>query len=131
MPKSQLTKKRRGVSPRRVLGAVVALVVAFILCTSVIGLLRKYSAVQGRVRTLYEQKRAAEEKKQTIQKLNQYLQTPAGEEYQLRSKYNIVKPGEELIVITESELQTNQKSKTIMARWWEAIVRGLGLRNGK
>lgn len=131
MPKSQLQRRRTAVSPKKILGAIVALLVVFILFTSVIGLTRKYLGVQKRVRALKEQEALVLEKQQNLKKITSYMETPAGEEYELRSKYNIVRPGEEVIIISEAEKLPEEESKTIVGRWWESILKGLGLRKEK
>ena len=128
MQKTQLIKKNKNVSPRRILSAVIALLVLFILFTSVIALSRKYFDIRKRVEHLKEQEIAMKERYNDLKQTNEYIQTSEGQERELRSKYNIVKPGEEMIVVSAPDPAVEEKSGSF-GRWWEGLLRGLNLKN--
>lgn len=129
MPKTQLSKRQHRTAPKRVLGAALALIVAFLLLSSVIGLAEKYVAIQGRVRDLKEEQRELADKKTRLEATNRYIETNEGRERELRAKYNVVKPGEGMIVITEpAPLEGDRGPSSRVGRWWDSLLRGLGLR---
>ncbi len=129
MPKTQLSQRQRRTSPKRVLGVTVALVVVFLLLASVIGLVEKYIAIRKRVRDLKEEQKLLTEKYVTLQETNRFIETKEGQEYALRSKYNVVKPGEGVIVVTEpSNFLENNGPTTRVGKWWDSLLRGIGIR---
>lgn len=128
MPKPQLQRQKR-TSPKRVLGAVVAVVVAFLLLASVVGLAEKYVAIRKRVRDLKEEQAELAQKQLALKKTNEYIETEEGIERELRTKYNVIKPGEGVIVITnpgDGEEDVGPSSR--VGRWWDSLLRGLGIR---
>ncbi len=128
MPKPQLSRQKL-TSPKRVLGAVVAVVVAFLLLASVVGLAEKYAAIRGRVRDLKDQQQQLTEKQEALRKANEYIGTKEGAERELRTKYNVIKPGEGMVIITtaaEEEAEEGRFSR--IGHWWDSLLRGLGIR---
>jgi cell division protein FtsB len=112
-----------------VLGALVALAVAVMLLASVIGLAEKYITIRKRVRDLKEEQARLEQKQEELAKTNAYIETREGEERELREKYNVIKPGEGMIVITEpSGEDMDDGPNTRVGRWWDSLLRGLGIR---
>lgn len=118
------------ISYKRLLGAMVALIAFFMLLTSVIGLAEKYFAIKGRTRELKTKQIKLEEKELALMEQNTYLETPDGQQQSLRAKFNVVQPGEEMIIITAplAAEPVPAEEQTRIGHWWEAIVRGLGLK---
>ncbi|MFZ4500557.1 MAG: hypothetical protein ACOYMZ_03675 [Minisyncoccia bacterium] len=118
-------------SYKRLLGALIALIAFFMLLTSVIGLAEKYFAIKGRTRELKEKQIKLEQKELALMQENAYLETPDGQQQSLRAKFNVVQPGEEMIIITgplvAEPVPLEKQSR--FSHWWEVIVRGLGLKN--
>jgi len=129
MPKLQSSQRHNRTSPKRILAATLALIVVFLLLASVVGLAEKYVAIRKRVRALKEEQYQLLVKQEKLRETNEYIETKEGEEYQLRSKYNVVKPGEEVVVITSPEIDTIETvPATRVGRWWESLMKGLGVR---
>lgn len=100
------------------------------LLASVVGLAEKYIAIRKRVRDLKEEQQRLVKKQETLVKTNAYIETTEGEERELREKYNVVKPGEGMIVITNpANIGTDTGPTTRVGRWWDALLRGLGIRD--
>lgn len=129
MPKTSLSHSK--ISYKRLLGAVIALIAFFMLLTSVIGLAEKYFAIKGRTRELKEKQLKLEQKELALMQENAYLETPDGQQQSLRAKFNVVQPGEEMIIITAPIAPAPQPAseQSRIGHWWEVIVRGLGLKN--
>lgn len=128
MPKTQLhNKKKQTLSPRRILAATVALIVAGIMLMSTLHVVQKYIAARKRIRDLSDEQKTLSSKQSTLASMNAYLATPEGTEETLREKYNVVKPGEGVIVITDTDTTTSEQPRSRVARWWRDIMEGLGL----
>lgn len=128
MPSPQLRKRQKRTSPKRILGAAVALVVAFLLLTSVVSLAEKYLTIRHRVRDLKAQEAEAISKQDELKKENQYITTKEGQERELREKYNVVKPGEGMIIITDPAPASSDEPTSRVGKWWDSLLRGLGIR---
>jgi cell division protein FtsB len=130
MVKMQFQEKQHtALSTRRLIGAVVALIAFFLLLTSVISLAEKHFAIKSRIKELRAEEIALREKEQTLVALNAYLETPEGKEQVLREKYNLVKPGEGMVIVTQTKAAAPETDKKgIVSKWWDAILRGLGMR---
>lgn len=130
MIKKQPSIRQHRISPKRILGATVALVVAFLLLTSVIGLMEKYRVIRGRVRGLKDEQKELLVKQDLLIEKNRYIGTDEGQEYELRSKYNVVKPGEGMIIVTDPEsINDINPRDSRVKRWWVSLLRGLGFHN--
>jgi cell division protein FtsB len=126
MPKTQFTQQS-GLSMRRLIRALVALLILFLLLTSVISLAEKHIAIKRRIKELEEEKMTLQDKQVTLTRMNERLSTPEGQEEAIRDKYNLVRPGEGMVIITEkTEPEPKAAQKGVVSRWWDAIVRGLG-----
>ena len=123
----QLDQPQQNISPRRVLSGIIALVVFFILITSVISVAGKYITMRGHIRDLKEQKQELQTKAMDLDAQNAYMDTEEGKEQALRDKYNVVKPGEGIVIVTTEE-QPSEKtvSEKGISHVWHAILRGLG-----
>ncbi len=127
MSKTQLTHRR--VSPKRILGTVVALVVLFILLFSVLSVAQKYIGIRRHIRELATEQQSLKEKQERLATMNTYLETPEGAEEVLREKYNVVKPGEGVIVVVDTPTELPPAKGSAVSRWWQSILGGLGIRH--
>ncbi len=132
MAKIQSTKnpKSSRISAKLVLAGVIAALLFSLLLSSVIGLMGKYVAMRKHIRSLKEEQASLKEKQDSVTRMNEYINTPEGKEYIFRDKYRLVKPGEQMIVITkESQKDTSIELKTRpLSRFWTNMLTGLGLR---
>lgn len=124
------SQSRSQVSPRNIFFFVVSALLFFLMISAVLDLGRKYLALREKIDDLSEQKRSLEHKQEELARENEYLATPEGEEHVLREKYQLVKPGEGLIIITSPDPDQNTKNgvKKGIGKWWDSILRGLGIR---
>ncbi|HWC57901.1 MAG TPA: hypothetical protein VG621_03055 [Candidatus Paceibacterota bacterium] len=127
MTKTQFSGKPTLFSPKRMLGALVAVGVAFLLLMSVIKVTQKYVAARRRIKDLTIQAQDLQQKQTTLTQANAYLATPEGTEQALREKYNVVKPGEGIIIISDTSPAPSPPQSKV-SRWWNAILQGLGIR---
>lgn len=129
MAKTQFTDSRQPISYKRILGTAVALLVSFLLLASAITVAGKYLAIRKHVRDLEAERATLEEKQRQLIRMNAYLATPEGTEQSLRDKYTIARPGEGVIVVnTGSEVPSVQRPSSPVSRFWDALLRGIGLR---
>jgi cell division protein FtsB len=130
MAKKQFPESRQySIAPKRMLGSLIALVVFFLLLTSVIGLSQKYFALRSRSHELNDEQVTLAQKQSNLATTNAYLATDEGTEESLRERYNYIKPGEQMIMISaEPAAEKEAVPKTTVARWWDTLLRGLGLR---
>jgi cell division protein FtsB len=127
MAKTQFTEKKHQLSPKDSLGALVALVVAFLLLASVITVAQKYFTIKKHIRELSAEQKILKEKKESLNTMNAFLSTPEGTEKILREKYNVVKPGEGIVVVVDPEITLPQQPASRVSRWWHALVEMLGI----
>lgn len=121
--------KNNPVSAKLVLTAMVAVLLFSLLLSSVIGLMNKYVAMRRHINSLKEEQSSLKQKQESVTKMNDYINTPEGKEFIFRDKYRVVKPGEQMIVITnepEKEVNNNEKPP-VFRRFWDSILRGLGV----
>jgi cell division protein FtsB len=117
------------ISSKRLLGTVLSLVIFFLLMTSVIGLGQKYFALKARSKDLADQQAALQQKNAALVASNDYLATPEGTEQSLRERYNYVKPGEGMIIVSPPPPPPPAPpAPTGIAYLWDQLLRGLGLR---
>lgn len=129
MAKKQFSENHHhSISPKRILGSVVALIVFFLLLTSVIGLGQKYFTLKSRSKELSEEQSELTQKEKTLSETNAYLATPEGTEESLRERYNYIKPGEQIIVITPDPAASTPEPSTGIVHWWQELLKGLGIR---
>lgn len=115
-------------SPKRILGAITALIVVFLLLVSVINVAQKYFSIKTHIKDLEAEKTDLEQKQISLKITNDYLDTPEGREQALRDKFNVVKPGEGMIIVTPLDTQEVPPQKSKVLRWWDAVLRGVGIR---
>jgi cell division protein FtsB len=131
MAKKQFSEKTHyNVPPKRILGAAISLVIFFLFLTSVIGLAQKYFTLRTRNSELNNSQEELIAKEKDLSTTNNYLSTPEGTEQSLRERYNYIKPGEEMIVITpDTATPPPPPPKTGIAHIWDELLRGVGLRS--
>ena len=128
MIKMQFSKQPYRISPRRIVGFVVAIAILAILLSSVLELYQKHKAIRAHIENLKEDKGILEEKYTTIHDLNTRIETQEGKEYILRDKYRLVRPGEGLIVVTTAEQKEQSAEKQpVLKLFWNTLLKGLGL----
>lgn len=125
MAKTQFTTHR--ISPKNLLGLLVALIVAFLLMLSVISVATKYFGIRRHIKDLTLEQAELQKKHESIAEKNAYLATPEGTEEILREKYNVIKPGEGIVVVVDPAPAVLPASDTGPKHWWQAILAGLGL----
>ncbi len=130
MQKTQLQQKKSSVSAKRLLGVTAALLVFFLLLTSVIGLFEKRRVIKTRIHELSVEQDSLEQKKSSLSSVNNDLESPEGKEYALRTKYNLVKPGEGMVIVTDpsKDIEPVIDTRPRVLRWWDNILHGLGIR---
>ncbi len=128
MAKTQFTHKKQSISPKSLLGALVALIVVFLLMTSVVSVIGKYMTSRNHIDELTQEKQTLQAKEATLKKMNDYVATPAGTEQILRQKYNVIKPGEGVIVVADTEPTVPIQPVSRVHRWWNAILAGVGFK---
>lgn len=132
MAKTQFPpSSQKQIPAKRALGAAASLLIFFLLMTSVIGLAEKYFAVKKRNRELTEESTSLQQKEVALAATNAYITSPEGTEQSLRERYNYVKPGEEMILISpEAPAPAAAAHQSAVARWWEELLQGIGLKHG-
>lgn len=130
MPKKQFHPSlHESVSSKRLLGTAVALIVFFLLLMSVIRLASKFIAIRRRSGELKTEQTTLTAKQADLQATNAFLNTPEGTEESLRERYNYLKPGEQMIIVTSDEPgDSPTESKTGISHWWDELLEGLGIR---
>lgn len=129
MAQAQFHSHKRFISPRRILGFIVAVGVLALLISSVGGLYKKHRIIRAHINELKKDQEILDQKYQTVSDLNQRIETIEGREYVLRDKYRMIRPGEGLIVVADqpSGMPTPQKSK-VFRRFWDSILKGIGVK---
>ncbi len=132
MIKTQSTQdhKPKKVSAKQILVALIAVVLFSLLLSSVLGLMSKYIVMRKHISSLKESKTSLEQKKSSVTEMNNYIDSPEGQERVFRDKYRVLKQGEGMIVVTNevSDKTENLQKKSGIALFWDSILRGLGLR---
>jgi cell division protein FtsB len=132
MVKTQSVQEHRSkrVSAKQILMAVVAVLLFSLLLSSVIGLMGKYLAMRKHIDALKQEKSSLEQKKASVTDMNNYIDTPDGQERIFRDKYRVLKQGEGMIVVTNEEQVSYESSnkKSGIRVFWDSILLGLGLR---
>lgn len=117
----------RHISPKALLGLILALTVTFLLLLSTISVAEKYMATRRHIRDLTNEKAALERKYETLETRNAYFATPEGKEQVLREKYNVAKPGEGIVVIVTPTFDGAVATDSDTRSWWQKLFAGLGL----
>lgn len=125
MAKTQFTTHR--ISPKNLLGLMAALVVVFLLLLSVVNVAIKYFGIRKHIKDLTLEQAELQKKHESIAQKNAYLATPEGTEEILREKYNVIKPGEGIVVVVDPAPAVPPASDSAPKHWWQAILAGLGM----
>jgi cell division protein FtsB len=116
-------------SPRSILSLLVSALIAFLLLVAVFNVATKYFGIRSNIKKLEAQKSELQTKKDNLEDINKRLETAEGIEETLRDKYNVVKPGEGMIIVTnKDESMDNKSGKNAVSRWWNDILLGIGIR---
>ena len=125
----EISAPKKKLSPRAILAFLLSSIVAFLLFFSVSNVSQKYFGIRGNIKKLQEDKSILEKKRQNLQEINILLDTPDGIEQSLRNKYNVVKPGEGIIIVTGAGLSDEiPPEKRGVSKWWDDILHGIGVR---
>ena len=123
-------KKTVTVSGRRIVLFIAASVLFFILLSSVINLMKKYRDIRQKLSELQSEQATVAAKQAVLTQQNEFLTTPEGEERILRDKYDVVRPGEGVIIVTEPD-DASQENSADHGSWignvLRSILRGLGI----
>lgn len=126
---SSHTHTSEHVSAKSILVAIVALFIFLLLLSSVFGLFTKYRSIRAHIKELKLEQIHLQEKKESVTSMNEYINTQEGKEEVFRDKYRLVKPGEGMIVVTtDTPPPPPVDTKPGIVRFWDGILRGLGLR---
>ena len=77
-------------------------------------------------RELEAEQQTLQQKQTSLATMNEYLTTTEGTEQVLRNKYNVVKPGEGIVVVVDPAATIPVTQPSGPVRWWRAILSGLG-----
>ncbi len=129
MPPKQHIKKNRNYSPKTILLFIVALLVFFMILSSVVDLTKKYLSIRRHISELKKEEVELKLKKENLINSNLFLETPEGKEKVFRDSYRLVKEGEGIIVINKDSIPDDNAVKRVgIKRFWDSILRALGLR---
>lgn len=118
------------ISSKQLLLLILSSILFFIFLSSVINLSRKYFTLRAKVKELNQEQLDIQRKQAVLNEQNAYLLTDEGTDHTLRQKYNLVKPGEEVIIVSDSEASTDTSKQTAHSFFgsvWHGILRGLGI----
>lgn len=108
---------------------LLAVGIALFLLVIVIRLGRKYMGVRNDIKELRTQHTELSQKLQDITAKNAYLETAEGQERELRNKFNMVRPGESIVIITnDSKASETPPQSSRVFRLWDTLLHGLGFR---
>lgn len=125
---SPKTKSKR-ISARAILMALVAILAFTLLLSSVLGLMSKYTTMRKHIKNLKLEQSTLVEKKVAVTDMNNYIDTPEGQERIFRDKFRLLKPGEGVIVVTDDEIPEVEviNKKSAFGLFWVNLKKGLGL----
>jgi Na+-translocating ferredoxin:NAD+ oxidoreductase RnfG subunit len=122
-------KKTYKISSKGIILVIISVILFGLLLSSVIDLTKKYIAIRKHINVLKQEKSNLVLKKDNISNQNKYIDTPEGQEYIIRDKYRLVKPGEGMIIVTSNvtEKPTEKPQYTKIQKFWQVILKGLGI----
>lgn len=129
MSKTQFTERRQKFTPKRLLASMASIFVTFILLTSTINVAQKYFGIKKNIKDLNNEYSDLKQKSNDLIETNSYMVTAEGEEEALREKYNIVKPGEGMVIVSSLPEVESKNQKSAVSRIWESILKGLGIKH--
>jgi cell division protein FtsB len=113
-------QKKQSTSPiKTALFLFVGVVVLFITASSFISMVGKYTSSRRELNQKKQEYVELEEKKAESRALYNSFETQEGRELYIREKYRVVKPGEELIILSDSE--TNDSTVPQKRTLWQKI----------
>lgn len=119
MSKMQLKKMNKKISYKNIFGLLIALLVFFILFTSIVDLFGKYININQKNDDLLTEKAQLEQREDVLKTQNNSMSTETGEVLLLREKYNSLKDGEEIVIITDIQDKKNEDlDQKEDKKWW-------------
>lgn len=114
-----MQKKQPYSTVKTTLFLLLGIIVLFVTASSFISMIVKYSASRRELSQKKEEFELLQNKKQEAIELYNSLETQEGRELYIREKYRVVKPGEELIILSDPTEETGDvlKKKT----FWQKI----------
>ncbi len=106
---SQKRKMRRFMLSTPVL--VFLFIVLFFIMKGSFGVYQKYSLSKNRLENSQADLAVLEEKKENIENKIEKIQTDTGIEKEVRSKFDVAREGEKLIIIVEDEVKVDEPEK--------------------
>jgi uncharacterized membrane protein len=122
-------KSVSNISPKRLLLVIISIIAFALLFSSVLDLARKHKAIKNQISLLKQEKSSLAIKKENVTNQNSYIDSPEGQEYTIRDKYRLVRPGEGMIIVTSNnpDIPVNTSKQGKIQRFWQSILKGLGL----
>jgi cell division protein FtsB len=104
--------------------SIIALLILCILIgKGLAGVYAKEKDSRLEVERLVKQKKEVEEKLAMVSTQADRLKTDTGIEYEIRNKFDVVKEGEEVIVVVDKELPPPPEEKEgVMKRFWHSVT---------
>lgn len=99
------------------------LILCILVAKGVTGVYAKEKASRMEVERLARQKKEVEEKLALVSAQADRLKTETGIEYEIRNKFDVVKSGEEVIVVIDKELPPPPEEKEgVLKRFWHSVT---------
>ena len=90
---------------------VFLFIVLFFIMKGSFGVYQKYSLSKNRLENSQADLAVLEEKKENIENKIEKIQTDTGIEKEVRSKFDVAREGEKLIIIVEDEVKVDEQEK--------------------
>ncbi len=102
---------------------IALLILCILIAKGLAGVYEKEKASRIEVERLTKQKREVEEKLSMVSTQVDRLKTDTGIEYEIRNKFDVVKDGEEVIVVVDKELPPPPEEKEgVLKRFWHSVT---------
>ncbi len=102
--------------------AVLAFLV-FFLAKAAFGAYNKYVLTEKNLADARLEYETVAARKSTLEREIERLQTPIGIEEQVRRNFQVAKPGEALVVVTDSTTTTHVATSTPERHWWQKFFK--------
>lgn len=122
MRKTQFKSKNKSLSPKKLLLAMISLLIAFFLMITVIKTAKKYFNVRNHINEMTEEQNNLKDKYKKILQTNEYMASPEGAEQILRDKYNVVRPGEGVIIVVNNSEEYTPEETSKISKWWSDFM---------
>ncbi|MEI6022690.1 MAG: hypothetical protein WCQ32_02530 [bacterium] len=115
------TQKESYLSWKSFIKIFVLLVLFFVLSNSVFSLGKKYLGLRKSINTAKQQQALLDSKKGKLEEETRFLQTPLGQEMELREKYHLVKPDEGMVIIGTPAPEPAPAPRSKIQRFWDMV----------